>query len=70
MLEDELLPNARVGLNLQIKSDGNLIWQAGANCRVIIIRMQLFVRQMTFNSEGQSLYMNHYLKSRKWTYWK
>ena len=26
MLEDELLPNARVELNLQIESDGNLIW--------------------------------------------
>ena len=70
MLEDELLPNARVEVNLQIESDGNLIWQAGANCRVIIIRMQLFVRRMTFNSEGQSLYLNHYFKSRKWTYWK
>ena len=55
MLEDELLPNARVELNLQIESVGNLIWQAGANCRAIIIRMQLFVPRMTFNSEGQSL---------------
>ena len=68
MLEDVLLPNTRVELNLEVESDGNLIWQAGADCRVIITRMQLFVPRITFNSEGQSLYMSQYLKSQKWTY--
>ena len=68
MLEDELLPNTRVELNLEVESDGNLIWKAGADCRVIITRMQLFVPRITFNSEGQSLYMRQYLKSQKWTY--
>ena len=68
MLEDELLPNTRVELNLEVECDGNLIWQAGADCRVIITRMQLFVPGITFNSEGQSLYMSQYLKSQKWTY--
>ena len=68
MLEDELLPNTRVELNLEVESDGNLIWQAGADCRVIITRMQLFVPWITFNSERQSLYMSQYLKSQKWTY--
>ena len=68
MLEDELLPNTRVELNLEVESDGNLIWKAGADCRVIITRMQLFVPRITFNSEGQSLYMSQYLKSQKWTY--
>ena len=32
MLEDELLPNTRVAMKFEIESDGNLIWQAGANC--------------------------------------
>ena len=31
MLEDELLPNTRVEMNFEIESDGNLIWQAGAD---------------------------------------
>ena len=62
MLEDELLPNTRVEMNFEIESDGNLIWQAGANCRVVITRMQLFVPRITL-SEGQS-----YLKTHKWTY--
>ena len=39
MLEDELLPNTRVEMNFEIESDDNLIWQAGANCRVVITRM-------------------------------
>ena len=62
MLEDELLPNTRVEINFEIESDGNLIWQARAACRVVITRMQLYVPRITFNSEGQSSYMSQYLK--------
>ena len=68
MLEDELLPNTRVEMNFEIESDGNLIWQVGADCRVVIPRMQLYVPRITFNSEGQSPYMSQYLKTHKWTY--
>ena len=68
MLENELLPNTRVEINFEIESDGNLIWQAGANCRVVITRMQLYVPRITFNSDGQSSYMSQYLKNHKWTY--
>ena len=68
MLEDELLPNTRVEMNFVIESDGNLIWQAGANCREVITRMQLYVPRITFNSDGQSSYMSQYLKNHKWTY--
>ena len=68
MLEDELLPNTRVDINFEIESDGNLIWQAGTDCRVAINRMQLYVPRITFNSEGQSSYMSQYRKTHKWTY--
>ena len=68
MLEDELLPNTRVEMNFEIESDGKLIWQAGADCRVVITRTQLYVPRITFNSEGQSSYMSQYLKNHKWTY--
>ena len=68
MLENKLLPNTRVEINFEIESDGNLIWQAGANCRVVITRMQLYVPRITFNSQGQSSYMSQYLKPHKWTY--
>ena len=68
MLEGELLPNTRVEMNFEIESNGNPIWQVGANCRVVITRMQLYVPRITFNSEGQSFYMSQYLRTHKWTY--
>ena len=68
VLEQHLLPSGRLELNLEIESDANLIWQAAANCRVILTRLQLIVPRITFNSEGQSLYMSKYLKPYKWTY--
>ena len=67
-LEDELLPNTRVELNFETEKDGNVHWQAGADCRVIITRMQLIIPRITFNSEGQELYMRTYLRPHKWTY--
>ena len=68
-LENKLLPNTKIELNIEIESDGNLIWRAGgAECRVILTRFQLFVPRITFNSKGQNLYMENYLKPYKWTY--
>ena len=68
-LEDKLLPNTKIELNIEIESDNNLIWRAGGNdCRVILTRLQLFVPRLTFNSEGQKLYIDNYLKPFKWTY--
>ena len=67
-LRDELLPSTRLEINLQIESDNNLIWQAGAACRVMIMRMQLVVPRITFNSEGQSLYIDQFMKPHKWAY--
>ena len=68
-LEDKLLPNTKIELNIETESDGNLIWRTGGNdCRVILTRLQLFVPRLTFNSEGQKLYAENYLKPFKWTY--
>ena len=34
-LEDKLLPNTKIELNVELESDGNLIWRTGGNdCRV------------------------------------
>ena len=68
VLRDELLPNTRLELNFELESDGNLIWQAGADCRVIVTKMQLLVPRITFNSEGQSLYASKYITNKKWIY--
>ena len=67
-LEMNLLPSGRLELNIEIESDANLIWQGADNCRVILTKLQLIVPRITFNSEGQSLYMSKFLKPYKWMY--
>ena len=67
-LERNLLPSGRLELNIEIESDANLIWQAADDCRVVLTKLQLIVPRITFNSEGQSLYMSKFLKPYKWTY--
>ena len=68
-LEDKLLPNTKIELNIEIETDNNVLWRAGGNdCRVILTRFQLFVPRLVFNSEGQKLYAENYLKPFKWTY--
>ena len=67
-LESNLLPSGRLELNIEFESDANLIWQAAANCRVVLTKLQLIVPRITFNSEGQSLYMSKFLTPYKWIY--
>ena len=68
-LEDKLLPNTKIELNIEIETDNNLIWRTGGNaCRVILTRLQLFIPRLTFNSEGQKIYAENYLKPYKWVY--
>ena len=68
-LEDKLLPNTKIELNIEIESDNNVLWRAGgADCRVILTRFQLFVPRLVFNSEGQKIYADNYLKPFKWIY--
>ena len=67
-LENKLLPNTRIELKLEIDKDDNFIWQNGANCRIIITRLHLFVPRLIFNAEGQKLYMENDLKPYKWSY--
>ena len=65
-LEDKLLPNTKIELNIEIERDANLVFQTGVNCGVIVKRLHLY--KLTFNTEGQKLYMENYLKPYKWTY--
>lgn len=67
-LEDKLLPSGRLELNFEFESDANLIWQAADDCRVVILKLQLIVPRITFNSSGQSIYMNNFMKPYKWAY--
>ena len=73
-LQDKLLPNVSIELQIEMENDKNLIWRVGAadaagtTYRLIVTRLQLYVPRMIFNSEGQKLYLENYLKPHKWTY--
>ena len=67
-LDNELLPNMKVGIIFDLESDDNLIWQAGADCRVVVSSMQLFVPRIIFTAEGNKMYMERYMKPHKWSY--
>ena len=73
-LQDKLLPNVRIELQIEMENDKNLIWRTGAadaagtTYRLIVTRLQLYVPRMIFNSEGQKLYLENYLKPHKWSY--
>ena len=75
-LQDKFLPNMKIDLEIEFEDDKNLIWRqgaadaAGTSYRLIITRLQLFVPRLVFNSGGQKLYMEDYLKPYKWTYLK
>ena len=67
-LENEPLPNMKVGIIFDLESDANLIWQRGADCRVVVSRMQLFVPRIIFTAQGNELYLKRYMKLHKWSY--
>ena len=74
-LQDRLLPNVRIELQIEMENDKNLIWRgdgqadaAGTTYRLIITRLQLYVPRIIFNSEGQKLYLENYVKPHKWSY--
>ena len=73
-LQDKLLPNVRIELQIEMENDKNFIWRTGAadaagtTYRLIVTRLQRYVPRIIFNSEGQKLYLENYLKPHKWTY--
>ena len=74
-LQDKLLPNVKIELQIEMENDKNLIWRgdgqadaAGTTYRLIVTRLQLYVPRLIFNSEGQKLYLENYLKPHKWSY--
>ena len=67
----QLLPTSKIELEINIESDTSLVWQAGADCRVVITKFQLIVPRIVFNAEEKNLYMTNYVnieKPIKWTY--
>ena len=49
-LHGELLPNSRIELRIDLESDADLIWQAGADCLVVLTKFQLILFLMQVES--------------------
>ena len=64
-LRDQLLPNMKVELSIDLESDGDVIWQGADDCRVVLLKFQLWVPKIIFNSVGTSLFTSQYLKPHK-----
>ena len=70
-LQDELLPNTKVEIEVELETDDNLIWRTGGDpCRVVFTKFRLWVPRIIFTPEGQSLYLSKYLTPHKWSYLK
>ena len=68
-LHDELLPNTKIELKITLESDANLVWRTGgADCRVIVTKLQLIVPRITFNANGLKIYTDNYFMNKKWSY--
>ena len=65
-LEDKLLPNTKIDLSIEFDDDKNLI----CSYRLIIKRLKRFGPRLVFNSGGQKLYIENYLKPYNWIYLK
>ena len=67
-LDNELLPNMKVGIIFDLESDAYLIWQAGADYRVVVTGMKLFLPRIVFTAGGNKMCMERYMKPHKWNY--
>ena len=67
-LEDQLLPNSKISISVDLESDANLSWKTTNNNRVVITKFQLIVPRIIFNTKGNELYVTRYLKPIKWNY--
>ena len=66
--ENELMPNTRVELILTLEQDINVVWAAGENCRIKLLKWELWLPKITFTAEGQSQYISKYLRPHQWSY--
>ena len=67
-LDDELLPNMKVGIIFNLESDANLIWQGADDCRVVVTKMKLFVPRIVHTAQGRKILYEKYIKPHKWNY--
>ena len=60
-LEDQILPNSKISITVDIESDADLSWRTTNDNRVVITKFQLIVPRIIFNVKGNELYLKNTL---------
>ena len=69
--ENQIAPNSKLTIDTTFEKDDDIIFRAGGDPgRVIITRLVLWVPKMIFNAEGESMFLESFLKSHQWSYLK
>ena len=68
-LRDQLLPNMKIELSIDLESNGNVIWQAADDCRVVITKFSALGSEDNLSILWEQVYiLGQFLKPHKWTY--
>ena len=69
--ENQIAPNSKLTIDITFEKDDDIIFRAGGDPgRVIISRLVLWVPKMIFNAEGESMFLESFLKPHIWSYLK
>ena len=70
--KNNIHPNIKINILLRLGKDENIVFRTAAapNSKVIITKFRLWCPKIIFNGKGTKLYIENYLKPKKWTYLK
>ena len=69
--ENQIAPNSKLTIDVTFERDDDIIFRIGGDPgRVIITRLVLWVPKMIFNAEGESMFLESFLKPHNWSYLK
>ena len=68
--KDNIHPNTNIIMWIDLEDDDNIIFRKGAapDSKVILTKFRLWCPNITFNDVGSKLYLENYLKPKKWTF--
>ena len=69
--ENQIAPNSKLTIDITFERDDDIIYRNGGDPgRFIITRLVLWVPKMIFNAEGESMFLESFLKPHIWSYLK
>ena len=68
--KDNIQPNTKTNIVIDLETDNNIIFRntTAPDSKVIITKLKLWCPKIKFNGNGAKLYLENYLKPKKWTF--